>query len=85
VAPADELKHERGLVNVSPPGTAVIRPIDDEIAVRQRRTTRMSTDNGTMTPATRPGRPRGVPTPDQVTHDEPEMEATGMNQPGASG
>ena len=30
--------------------------------------------------ATRPCRPRGVPTPSQVTLDQPEIEGPGMNQ-----
>ena len=66
--------------DASRPRTAGMSRCDDEIVVSRRRTTPMSTPNVASTAATRPCSPRGVPIPDQMTHDEPEIEATRMNQ-----
>ena len=49
--------------DMSQPRMAVMIRWDDEIAVRRRRKTVISTDNVARTAATRPCSPRGVPIP----------------------
>src|SRR5712691_6023504 len=70
--------------DVSQPRTTVMSRCDDEMAVSRHQTTSKSTNKVAMTTATRALEPARSADPDQVTHDEPEIEAHRHESAGAS-